>query len=58
MSDKHVLAADDDNTGNVDTVKMKIKVKDDMPFQATYCLLPEPLHQKFSHYMKNLLKRK
>ena len=40
MSDKCVLAADGDNTGNVNTVKMKIKVKDDMPFQATYCLIP------------------
>ena len=39
VSDKYVLAADDDNTGNVDTAKMKIKVKDDMPFQATYCLI-------------------
>ena len=43
-----VFAADYDDIGNVDTVKMKIKVKDDIPCKTTYNSIPRPVHQELS----------
>ena len=39
-----VFATDDTDIGNVDYNKMKIKLKDDIPCQATYNI-PHPFYQ-------------
>ena len=53
-----VFAADYDDNGNVDTVKMKIKVKDDIPCKTTYNSIPRPVHQELKYYIEDLLSRK
>ena len=58
LEEYDVFAADDDDIGNVDTVKIRIKVKDDIPCQSTYHSIPRPLHQELKHYIEDLLNRK
>ena len=40
-----VFATGDTDTGNVDHNKMKIRLKDDIPCQATYISIPHPFYQ-------------
>ena len=54
----NVFAADDYDIENVDTIKIKINLKDDIPCQATYNSIPQLLHQERKHYIGDLLNRR
>ena len=45
--ESEVFAKDDTDIGNVEHKKMKIRLKDDIPCQATYNSLPHPLYQQW-----------
>ena len=44
-----VFATDDTDIGNIDHNKMKIKLKDRIPFQVTYNSLPRTFYQELKH---------
>ena len=52
-----VFATDDTDIGNVDPDKMKIRLKDGIPCQATCNSLPRPLYQELKHYAEDLLNK-
>ena len=58
LSQGYAFAAENDDIGNVDTVKMKINKKDNISCQATHNSIPQPLHQERKHYIGDLLNRK
>ena len=47
--ESEVFGTDDTDIGNVDHSKMKIRLKDDIPCQATYNSLPCPFYQELKH---------
>ena len=49
-----VFAADDDDIGNADTVKLQIKVKDIIPCQVTDKSIPQPIHQELKGALSGL----
>ena len=52
-----VFTTDDTDIGNVDHNKMKIKLKYDIPCQATYNSIPRLLYQELKHYVEGLLNK-
>ena len=55
--ESEVLATDDTDIGNIYHNKMKIRLKDNIPCQATYNSLPHPLYQELKHYVEDLLNK-
>ena len=51
-----VFAIDETDIGNVEHNMMKIRLKDDIPCQATYNFLTCPLYQELKH-VKDLLNK-
>ena len=49
-----VFAADDDDIGNADTVKLQIKVKDIIPCQVTDKSILQPIHQELKGALPSL----
>ena len=54
IEESEVFPTDDTDT---DHNKMKIRLKDDIPCQATYNSLPRSLYQELKHYVEELLNR-
>ena len=57
IEESEVFSTDDTDIGNVDHNKMKIRLKDDIPCQATCNSLPRPLYQELKHYVEDLLNK-
>ena len=55
--ESEVFATDDTDIDNFDHNKMKIRLKDDIPCQATYNSLPCLLYQELKLYMEDLLNK-
>ena len=55
--ESEVFATDDTDIDNVDHNKMNIRLKDDIPCQATYNSIPRPLYQELKHYVEDLLNK-
>ena len=49
-----VFATDDTDIGNVYHNKMTIRLKDNIPCEATYNSIPRRPYQKSKHYVKDL----
>ena len=54
IEESEVFPTDDTD---IDHNKMKIRLKDDIPCQATYNSLPRSLYQELKHYVEELLNR-
>ena len=55
--ESEAFATDDTDIGNVDHSKMKRRLKDYIPCQATYNSLLRPLYQELKHYVEDLLNK-
>ena len=52
-----VFAIDETDIGSVENNKMKIRLKDNIPCQATYNSLPRPVYQELKRYAEDLLNK-
>ena len=50
----NVCAADEEDVGDARNNTMKIKLIDDIPCQATYNSISQPLYQELKHYIGDL----
>ena len=55
MSD--VFSQDNEDIGDVQNCKMKLRLKDEKPVQKSYYSMPKPLHQEVKHYVEDLLNK-
>ena len=52
-----VFAIDETDIGSVENNKVKIRLKDNIPYQATYNSLPRPVYQELKGYAEDLLNK-
>ena len=55
MSD--VFSQDNEDIGDVQNCKMKLRLKDEKPVQKSYYSMPKPLHQEVKHFVEDLLNK-
>lgn len=51
------FSRDDDDTGCIQSMRMRINLKDEIPVQQTYRSVPKPLYQEVKDYLADLLRR-